>query len=45
MHYPCSVIRFPATHRSVLDRIRSADTDVRRLAFGDLADRCFAIEI
>ncbi len=36
--YPCLVIPFPATHRSVLERIRSADTDERRLAFGDLAE-------
>ncbi len=28
---------FPLTHRSVLERIRSADADVRQLAFGDLA--------
>jgi DNA-directed RNA polymerase specialized sigma24 family protein len=28
---------FPATHRSVIDRIRSADVSVRRVAFGDLA--------
>jgi RNA polymerase sigma factor (sigma-70 family) len=32
------VIPFPVTHRSVLERIRSADTDERRLAFGDLAE-------
>jgi RNA polymerase sigma factor (sigma-70 family) len=30
------VLPFPATHRSVLERIRSADADVRRTAFGDL---------
>ena len=35
--YPCRVIPFPATQRSVLERIRSGDADVRRLAFGDLA--------
>ena len=28
---------FPATHRSVIDRIRSADGAERRIAFGDLA--------
>ena len=28
---------FPQTHASVLERVRSADADVRRLAFGDLA--------
>ncbi len=32
------MIRFPATHRSVLERIRSRDVQVRRLAFGDLAE-------
>ena len=31
------MIPFPATHRSVLERIRSGDADVRRTAFGDLA--------
>jgi DNA-directed RNA polymerase specialized sigma24 family protein len=31
------VIPFPATHGSVLERIRSADAGVRRTAFGDLA--------
>jgi len=36
--YPCRVIRFPATHRSVLERIQSTDTEVRRTAFGDLAE-------
>ena len=29
---------FPATHLSVLDRIRSGDEQLRRHAFGDLAD-------
>jgi DNA-directed RNA polymerase specialized sigma24 family protein len=29
---------FPTTHRSVLERIRSADANERRLAFGDLAE-------
>lgn len=29
---------FPVTRRSVLDRIRSGDTEVRRAAFGTLAD-------
>lgn len=32
------MIPFPATHRSVLERIRSADVNERRIAFGDLAD-------
>lgn len=32
------MIRFPATHLSVLERIRSQDADTRRVAFGDLAD-------
>ena len=36
--YPCRVLPFPATHQSVLDRIRSGDADTRRAAFGDLAD-------
>ena len=36
--YPCRVIPFPATHRSVLERVRSEDAEVRRLAFGDLAE-------
>lgn len=31
------MIPFPATHRSVLERIRSEDGETRRLAFGDLA--------
>jgi DNA-directed RNA polymerase specialized sigma24 family protein len=31
------VIPFPATHQSVLERIRSDDAGVRRTAFGDLA--------
>lgn len=30
-------MRFPATRRSVLERVRSADPEVRRDAFGDLA--------
>jgi DNA-directed RNA polymerase specialized sigma24 family protein len=29
---------FPPTHRSVFDRIRSGDTEIRRAAFGALAD-------
>ena len=37
MLYPCRVIPFPATRRSVLERIGSHDNEVRRLAFGDLA--------
>lgn len=28
---------FPPTHQSVIERVRSRDADVRRLAFGDLA--------
>lgn len=35
--YPCRVIPFPATQRSVLERIRNGDAGVRQLAFGDLA--------
>jgi RNA polymerase sigma factor (sigma-70 family) len=31
------VIRFPATHLSVLERVRSGEADVRRAAFGDIA--------
>jgi DNA-directed RNA polymerase specialized sigma24 family protein len=31
------VIPFPLTHRSVLERIRDGDAELRRLAFGDLA--------
>ena len=31
------MIAFPNTHRSVLERIRSGEADVRQLAFGDLA--------
>ena len=31
------MIPFPQTHRSVLERIRSGEADVRQLAFGDLA--------
>jgi len=38
MTYPCRVIPFPVTHRSVLERIQSGDAEVRRAAFGDLAD-------
>ena len=38
MRYACAVIRFPVTQQSVLERIRSADAQVRRTAFGDLAD-------
>lgn len=36
--YPCRVIPFPATRRSVLERIQSGDPDVRRTAFGDLSE-------
>ena len=32
------MIPFPATHRSVLERIRSDDAEERRIAFGDLAE-------
>ena len=35
--YAGGAMRFPATRRSVLERVRSADTGVRRDAFGDLA--------
>src|SRR6187402_133715 len=35
--YPCRVIPFPATHLSVLERVRSEDAAIRRLAFDDLA--------
>lgn len=28
---------FPPTHQSVIERVRSTDADIRRLAFGDLA--------
>jgi DNA-directed RNA polymerase specialized sigma24 family protein len=38
MRYSCAVIRFPVTQRSVLERIRSVDDEVRRSAFGDLAE-------
>lgn len=31
-------MQFPATRRSVLERVRSGDTHVRREAFGDLAE-------
>jgi DNA-directed RNA polymerase specialized sigma24 family protein len=37
LRYSCRVIPFPATHQTVLERVRSADRDVRRAAFGDLA--------
>jgi len=36
--YPCRVIPFPTTHRSIFERVRSENPEVRRLAFGDLAD-------
>ena len=35
--YAGGAMRFPATRRSVLERVRSADDGVRRDAFGDLA--------
>jgi DNA-directed RNA polymerase specialized sigma24 family protein len=38
MRYAWQVIPFPATHRSVLERIRSDDEAERRIAFGDLAE-------
>lgn len=38
MRYACQVIPFPATHRSLLERIRSGDSAVRRVAFGDVAE-------
>lgn len=31
-------MRFPLTHRSILERVRSREEDVRRTAFGDLAE-------
>ena len=36
--YSFRVIPFPATRRSVLERIQSGDPDVRRTAFGDLSE-------
>lgn len=38
MRYACRVIPFPATRRSVLERIRSGDALIRTAAFGDLAE-------
>jgi RNA polymerase sigma factor (sigma-70 family) len=38
MRYACRVIPFPTTHRSVLERVRSDNPEIRRLAFGDLAE-------
>jgi DNA-directed RNA polymerase specialized sigma24 family protein len=35
--YASRVLRFPSTHLSVLERVRSGDPVVRRLAFDDLA--------
>jgi len=35
--YSFGVMRFPVTRRSVLERIREADVEERRAAFGDLA--------
>ena len=35
--YASRVLRFPSTHLSVLERVRSGDPGVRRLAFDDLA--------
>jgi hypothetical protein len=37
LRYACRVIPFPATRRSVIERIRADDPEVRRTAFGDLA--------
>ena len=37
LRYACRVIPFPATRRSVIERIRADDAEVRRTAFGDLA--------
>ena len=37
LRYACRVIPFPATRRSVIERIRAGDADIRRTAFGDLA--------
>lgn len=37
MRYACRVIPFPTTHRSIFERVRSENPEVRRLAFGDLA--------
>ena len=38
MRYPCRVIPFPTTHRSIFERVRSENPEIRRLAFGDLAE-------
>lgn len=37
LEYAHRVIPFPATHRSILERIRESDAETRRIAFGDLA--------
>jgi DNA-directed RNA polymerase specialized sigma24 family protein len=37
LRYACRVIPFPATRRSVIERIRADDASIRRTAFGDLA--------
>jgi DNA-directed RNA polymerase specialized sigma24 family protein len=37
LRYACRVIPFPPTRRSVIERIRADDAEVRRTAFGDLA--------
>jgi RNA polymerase sigma factor (sigma-70 family) len=37
LEYASGAMAFPVTQQSVLERIRSADPDVRRAAFGDLA--------
>ena len=37
MVYACRVIPFPTTHRSIFERVRSDNPEVRRIAFGDLA--------
>lgn len=38
MGYACRVIPFPATHFSILERLRGGDPHVRHAAFGDLAE-------
>ena len=38
MRYPSRVIPFPTTHRSIFERVRSENPEVRRVAFGDLAE-------
>ena len=38
MRYASRVLSFPTTRRSVLERVRSDNPEVRRVAFGDLAE-------